>query len=56
MGFLDGRETPEILLQDAPGVDTVFTNDRIKYKIRHEYSGVIADYRPFYAGLEAGIS
>jgi hypothetical protein len=56
IGFLDGRETPEILLQDAPGVDQVFTHDRIKYKIRHEYNGCIADHRMFYSGLVAGIS
>lgn len=56
IGFLDGRENPEVLLQDNPAVDTVFTHDRIKYKVRHEYSGVIADYRPFYAGIEAGLS
>jgi len=56
IGFLDGKETPEMFLQDQPGVDQVFTNDAVRYKIRHEYSGVVTDYRGFYGGLQAGIS
>ena len=56
VGFLDGRETPEILLQDSPTVDVVFTNDRIRYKIRHEYSGVNVDYRGYYGGIVTGLS
>ncbi len=56
IGFLDGREQPEVLLQDSPTVDQVFTNERIRYKIRHEYSGVVPDYRGLYGGIVAGLS
>lgn len=45
IGFLDGQEEPEVLLQDNPGVAEVFMNDRIKYKVRHEYGGCVVDYR-----------
>ncbi len=56
IGFLDGRENPEVLIQDTQTVGQVFTNDQIRYKIRHEYSGVIVDYRGFYGGIVAGLS
>ncbi len=56
VGFLDGRENPEVLLQDSQTVGPVFTNDQIRYKIRHEYSGVIVDFRGFYGGLVARFS
>jgi hypothetical protein len=53
IGFVDNKQTPEILVQDAETVGTVFTNDRITYKVRHEYSGAVADFRGFYAGIVA---
>jgi len=56
IGFVDGKENPELFLQDAPTVGQVFTNDRIRYKIRHEYGGCVSDYRGLYGGLVAGIS
>jgi len=56
IGFIDGRQEPEIILQDAPNVDQVFTYDRIRYKVRHEYGGCVVDYRGFYAGIVAGLS
>jgi hypothetical protein len=51
LGFLNGQETPEMFLQDNPTVGTVFTNDKIRYKIRHEYAGEIVDYRGAYASI-----
>ena len=51
LGFMDGQEEPEVLLQDAPSAGMVFTHDRIRYKVRHEYGGCVVDYR----GLAASI-
>lgn len=45
IGFLDGREEPELFVQDAPNVGSLFSNDKITYKIRHIYSGAVMDYR-----------
>ena len=45
IGFLDGNEEPEILVQDTPTSGSVFSNDTITYKIRHIYGGVVEDYR-----------
>jgi hypothetical protein len=39
IGFLDGREEPELFVQDMPNVGSLFSNDLITYKIRHIYSG-----------------
>ena len=56
LGFIDNQQEPEILLQDNPTVATVFTQDRITYKVRHEYGGAVVDYRGFYGGIVAGLS
>lgn len=45
VGFLDGREEPELFVQDTPNVGSLFSNDKITYKIRHIYSGAVMDYR-----------
>jgi hypothetical protein len=37
--FLDGREEPELFVQDNPSVGSMFTNDKLTYKIRHVYGG-----------------
>ena len=39
LGFLDGREEPELFVQDMPNVGSLFTNDKVTYKIRHIYGG-----------------
>lgn len=39
VGFLDGREEPELFVQDMPNVGSLFSNDKLTYKIRHIYSG-----------------
>ena len=36
-GFLGGREDPQLLLQDNPLVNNVFSGDLISWKIFHEY-------------------
>lgn len=45
IAFLQGRQQPEFLLADQPTVGAMFTQDRITWKVRHEYGGDILDYR-----------
>jgi hypothetical protein len=47
IGFLDGKEEPEMFIQDNPTVGSMFTNDQVTYKIRHIYGGAVADFRAF---------
>lgn len=47
IGFLDGNEEPELFVQDNPTVGSMFTNDKLTWKIRHIYNGAITDYRAF---------
>lgn len=39
VGFLDGKEEPELFVQDMPNVGSLFSNDQITWKIRHIYGG-----------------
>lgn len=41
LGFLDGKEEPELFVQDMPNVGSLFTNDKVTYKIRHIYGGSV---------------
>lgn len=41
IGFLDGREDPELFVQDMPNVGSMFSNDKLTYKIRHIYGGAV---------------
>jgi hypothetical protein len=47
VGFLNGRDSPELFLMDDPRVGTVFTNDQISYKVRFEFGAGIVNWRPF---------
>jgi len=51
LGFLDGNEEPELFVQDNPTQGSLFSNDQLRYKIRHIYSGVVTDFRPAYKGV-----
>jgi hypothetical protein len=53
IGFVDGVEEPQLIVQDAPAVGRVFDVDRITYKVRHEYSGTQVDYRGTQGSLVA---
>jgi hypothetical protein len=53
IGFLQGKEEPEILVQDQPTQGNVFQYDTIRYKVRHEYGGSVVDFRAFAAGIVA---
>lgn len=45
VGFLGGRQQPELFLQDNPLVNGVFSGDRISWKVRHEYGVLLTDHR-----------
>lgn len=53
IGFLDGNEEPELFVQDNPTQGSLFTNDQIKYKIRHIYGGNVEEFRGLYKGVVA---
>ena len=48
IAFLDGREEPEIFVADLPTGGSLFSADKIDYKIRHIYSGAVLDFRGFF--------
>src|SRR5690606_25034086 len=47
-GFLNGREEPELFVQDQPTVGSTFTSDKIPYNIRHIWGFGILDHRGAY--------
>lgn len=51
LAFLDGREEPELFVQDMPNVGSMFSNDKLTYKIRHIYGGAVMDYRGFQGNI-----
>ena len=51
LGFLDGREVPELIAQTAPEVGSVFTNDAVAWKVRHVFGGTFLDYRGGYGAI-----
>jgi len=53
MGYLNGRREPEMFVADSPQSEQVFVADKIRHKIRHEYSGAVIDYRSGYKGVVA---
>lgn len=50
VGFLNGQEEPELFVQDDPRVGSVFSADKITYKIRHVHGSAVLDWRSFYRG------
>ncbi|HEY2086469.1 MAG TPA: hypothetical protein VGH54_10660 [Mycobacterium sp.] len=50
LGFYQGKQDPDLLVQSDVTVGSVFTSDKITYKIRHIYSGTPLDFRGFYRG------
>jgi hypothetical protein len=51
LGFLDGREVPELIAQAAPDAGSVFTNDALAWKVRHVFGGAFLDYRGGYGAI-----
>jgi hypothetical protein len=54
VGFLDGKEEPELFVQDMPNFGSLFNNDTIIYKIRHIYSSAVIDYRAAFGSVVTG--
>ena len=52
VGFVNG-EQPELFVADQPTVGSMFTNDKIVYKIRHIYGAAVLDYRGFAGAIVA---
>jgi hypothetical protein len=51
LGFLDGREVPELIAQSTPDTGSVFTNDALAWKVRHVFGGAFLDYRGGYGAI-----
>lgn len=47
IGFLDGNEEPELFVQDSPTNGSMFSHEKLTWKIRHIYGGNVVDYRAF---------
>jgi hypothetical protein len=54
IGFLGGQEEPELFIQDLPNVGSMFSNDKVTYKIRHVYGGNVTDFRGLDKSVVAG--
>ncbi len=54
LGFLFGNEEPEFFVQDDPRQGYTFSNDQIKYKVRHEYEAEPLDHRGVVGSVVAG--
>ena len=54
IGFVGGKEEPELLEQNGPLLGQVFTNDQISYKVRWEFGGAWLDYRGAFWSQVAG--
>ena len=45
IGFMDGQQEPELFVQDTPNVGSMFSADKLTYKVRHIYGGAVCDFR-----------
>jgi hypothetical protein len=45
IGFLDGKQQPEIFLANQPTVGTQFSADQLQYKVKFVWGGTMTDYR-----------
>ena len=52
VGFFQGKEDPELFVQDMQNVGSVFTADKITYKIRHIWGVQALDFRGFYKSAQ----
>jgi hypothetical protein len=51
VGFYQGRQEPELFLQDQPNVGALFSNDQLEYKIRYVFGVTVLDFRGFFGGI-----
>ncbi len=47
LGFVEGEQEPQVLIQDDPRTGDVFTNERVTMKVRHEYGGAVTTFQSF---------
>ena len=52
LGFLNGAVNPELFVDDDPRTGSMFSSDKVTWKIRHIYGGAVVDYRPFQRGTQ----
>jgi hypothetical protein len=53
VGFLKGAQNPQFVQSSPSATDSAFYQDRVTYKMRHEYECVIVDYRGAYKSVVA---
>jgi len=53
MGYLNGREEPELFVLDNPNAQQIFYSEKISYKYRHRFAGTAVDCRGGYVGKVA---
>lgn len=53
VGFMDGREEPELFVQDQQTSGSVFSADKLTYKIRHIWAIGVIDHRGAYRNVVA---
>jgi hypothetical protein len=53
IGFFQGRQEPELFIQDQPNVGSMFNADKITYKIRHIYGATVLEHRGMYKAVVA---
>lgn len=53
VGFLNGRQQPDLVVQDQAQVGSVFTADKISWRIRMLFGGDVLDHRSFYRNVVA---
>jgi hypothetical protein len=51
VGFLNGKQEPELFVQDMQNVGVMFDSDQIKNKIRHIYDGAPVECRGFHGNF-----
>jgi hypothetical protein len=54
IGFINGQEEPEVFISQDDNVGSMFSNDKLTFKFRHEYGGAVCDYRAFDGSIVAG--
>lgn len=51
VAFLNGRQEPELFVQDLERVGSFFSNDQVTYKCRHIWNAAVIEYRCMAAGI-----
>jgi hypothetical protein len=51
IGFIDNQQEPALFVQNREDTGSVFSADKLSWKVRHEYGGDVMDWR----GMQGGI-